>query len=85
MCLYFWRTQLNYLENKNGRGWVDGMQLGKGGGGGLWYGWFVALKRWETTPNNIAILKKMWLGGDDFLLIKKGITWLCKIGDVSIL
>ena len=50
-------------------------------GGSLGYGWFAALERWVTTTNNTgyAILKKnMWLGGVAMILIKTGITWLCK-------
>ena len=30
ICACIWRTEIKYLENKNGHGWV---QLGKGGGG----------------------------------------------------
>ena len=66
----FWRTELNYLENKNGRGW---MQLGEG------RGFMVRLicgsiksvgRRFQTTMP----FQKRWLGGVTILLIKTGIT-----------
>ena len=56
VCACIWKTEINYLVNKNGHDWVEGMQLGEEIG----YNVFTALKLWETTPHNIgyAILER---------------------------
>ena len=41
VCSCIWKTEINYLVNKNGHDWVEGMQLGEE----LGYSVFTALKR----------------------------------------
>ena len=48
VCACIWRTEINYLENKNGHSWAQLMWTVCNWGGGLGKGCFAVLKRWEN-------------------------------------
>ena len=72
-----WRTEINYLENKNGHSWVQPRWTVCNWGGvmvGLIYIVQLYPERWETTPNNIgyAILKQIVVRGSGYASHKNG-------------